>query len=394
MEVVFFEPWYGGSHRAFLDAWTRRSRHRITVHGLGPRHWKWRQESSAWELARRVQNEPPPDVIACSDFMDLPRLLGFLPARWRSAPTLAYFHENQLTYEPATPSGEKGRSDPNVRPNLAEDFTHGFSNIMTAVRADAVVFNSEFHRAEFASAAEELLRRLPKPNPRAALRDKLGAAEAIAPLPELRQVPLGPGAPPDAPLRVVFPHRLDPDKEPRAFFGAIEQASRRAKLEVVLLGGLLDRASPSIQHAARAIANVTLHTGYCPSRDDYLAHLGSADVVVSTARHEFFGIAFAEAMAAGCTPLAPDRLNYPALVAGSPTGVEAHYRDSGGLADKLIRWSADAEVQRLRSPENRAGQRQSVLRFDADGGAERLDALIDGLLNGYSPEGGSAIGKK
>ena len=40
LHVAFLEPWYGGSHRAFLDAWARRSRHRVTVHGLAPRHWK------------------------------------------------------------------------------------------------------------------------------------------------------------------------------------------------------------------------------------------------------------------------------------------------------------------------------------------------------------------
>ncbi|QDV08945.1 Glycosyl transferases group 1 [Planctomycetes bacterium Poly30] len=369
MEVVFFEPWYGGSHRAFLDAWTRRSRHRITVHGLPPRHWKWRQEASAWELARRVQDQPAPDVIACSDFMDLPRLMGFLPESWRSAPTLAYFHENQLTYEPAPKDGGERQ----------RDFTHGFSNILTAVRAEALVFNSGFHRAEFGAAATELLRRLPRPNPRAALAERLKAARVVAPLPELAAVPLGAGPPPGSPLRVVFPHRLEPDKDPRTFFGAIEKASARVRLEIVALGGALDQATPSIQHAASAVAGVTLHAGYCPSREDYIGHLGQADVVVSTARHEFFGIAFAESMAAGCTPLAPDRLNYPALVAGSPTVDEARFTEGADLVERLVGWASDAELKRLRSPANRAAQRSAVLDFDAEAGARALDEILEGL---------------
>ena len=47
-----------------------------------------------------------------------------------------------------------------------------------------------------------------------------------------------------------------------------------------------------------------------------LRPLRQADVFVSTARHEFFGIATAEAIAGGCFPLLPDRLAYPELVGG------------------------------------------------------------------------------
>jgi len=36
--------------------------------------------------------------------------------------------------------------------------------------------------------------------------------------------------------------------------------------------------------------------------------------VLSTARHEFFGIAVVEALLAGCLPWLPDRLSYPELL--------------------------------------------------------------------------------
>ena len=55
-------------------------------------------------------------------------------------------------------------------------------------------------------------------------------------------------------------------------------------------------------------------------RADYVKTLRRADWVLSTARHEFYGIAVAEALLAGCLPWLPDRLSYPELVpATAPT---------------------------------------------------------------------------
>ena len=67
LSIAFFEPWFGGSHRAFLEAWGARTRHRLAIHALAPRHWKWRQESSAWELAREVDAAAPPDAAGSEE---------------------------------------------------------------------------------------------------------------------------------------------------------------------------------------------------------------------------------------------------------------------------------------------------------------------------------------
>ena len=54
--------------------------------------------------------------------------------------------------------------------------------------------------------------------------------------------------------------------------------------------------------------------GYREDRAEYEKVLASADVFVSTARHEFFGLTAVEAMALGARPLLPDRLAYPELL--------------------------------------------------------------------------------
>ncbi|MEM9802024.1 MAG: DUF3524 domain-containing protein [Planctomycetota bacterium] len=366
LDVLFLEPWWGGSHRAFVETWSQRSRHRFDSIGLSPHHWKWRQEASAWELARRVRDRPAPDVLACSDFVDLPRLLGFLPPAWRAAPTLCYFHENQLTYP--------GAKD-------ARDLTHGFSNVLSAVRADACAFNSEFHRAEFRDAADAFLARLPRPNPRAELATALDGAPVVAPLPEIEAGPLGLGG--DGPLRIAFPHRLEPDKDPTAFFEAARAASARgAEIELVLVGGHPGSARDDIRAALVTVDSLMATAGFVESRAEYLELLGTCDVVASTAHHEFFGVAFAEALAAGCAPLALDRANYPALVApyAGPGGIAA---DVPEFVERLVRLADDPRAARHAMA--RTAARASVLEHDAARGVPRLDAIAEDLVRPSPP---------
>ena len=81
--------------------------------------------------------------------------------------------------------------------------------------------------------------------------------------------------------------------------------------------------------------------GFQESRSDYWRALAGADIFVSTADHEFFGIAAAEAIAAGLYPILPDRLAYPELINAVEFPVRREYfLFEGGanqLADSIIR---------------------------------------------------------
>ena len=324
MRVLALEPFYGGSHRAFLDGWTAGSRHQWTLLTLPPYKWKWRMRHGAITLAGEVGERLAAgegwDVLMCSDMLDLAQFRGLAPAAIHALPAVAYFHENQLTYP--------------VRVEKERDLHFGFTNFSTALAAREVWFNSAFHRDDFLSAVSVVLERMPDFQPLKAV-DEVRAKSRVVPqgvesLPALAARRPGP-------LRILWVARWEFDKDPDTFFQALEMA-RSAGVEFRLsVHGEQFRQVPEVFARAReSFADAIDGWGYLPRRADYLAALAEADVVVSTARHEFFGVGVVEAMAAGCFPVLPRRLAYPEILAGFEGAEECFYDGSApALADRL-----------------------------------------------------------
>lgn len=365
--ILVLEPWKGGSHAQFLEQWREHSRHELEIVGLSPHHWRWRMRSAPWQLARSLQDVAPPQVLFVSDYLDLPSFLGLMPAAWSKIPTVVYFHENQATY-PLAPDAKESERE--------RDYHLAWSNLATALRADRIVFNSAFHRAEFQSSFRSLLERWPKPNPRTELDALISNARVIPPGVSLAEIPCGAGAPADRPLRVLFNQRWEHDKDPEWLLRAFVRA-KAAGLDFELC--LLGERSKS-QPAAWAELSQTLHdhilqSEFATDRESYARTLGTCDLVVSAARHEFFGIAVVEAFAAGCTPLLPDRLAYPELVGSDSSAL---YADERVFDAAFAAYCADPNS--LRNPEFRAEQRQLAARFDAPRVAAELDAVCAELV--------------
>ncbi len=369
--ILAVEPWLGGSHARTLESWRRHSAHEVQVVGLSGRRWRWRMRDGARALAEQVaERVEPPDVLWASDYVDVPTLYGFLPGSWGEVPLVLYFHENQLTY-PRAP----GQPEPDPERDRHFSYTH----VLSCLRASRVLFNSDFHRREFTAAALEFLRRLPSSAPRARFEQRLRQAAVVGPGVELDAIPLGAGPERDAPLALAFPHRWEHDKDPAAFLEAVQCAAAQGLaergFELHLFGQRYAELPAGVAERLAALRPHVVSDGYLDSFADYAAALGRADVVVSTARHEFYGMAVLEALAAGCAPLLPDRLSYPEIL--GPEHAERLWRERDDLVRALL--GAADERLALRRGEARESWRAVAGRHDAVGSAARLDEICASL---------------
>jgi hypothetical protein len=156
LRIAAVEPYFGASHSAFLEGLQQHSQHRIEIFSLPPRMWKWRVRGAALHFAPllndTLNNDGDAfDVLLCSDFVNVADLRSLLQPALRTCPILLYMHENQLSYP--------------LSPDEQLDPYFGFTNILSCLAAEAVVFNSQFHRQEFLAHVPDLLPRLPDYRP-------------------------------------------------------------------------------------------------------------------------------------------------------------------------------------------------------------------------------------
>lgn len=307
LQVLFLEPFYGGSHRAFADGLRAASRHHIDVRTMPARFWKWRMRGAALHFAESVQDPERFDVLLLSDLMSL----ADLRALWgqRCPPAVVYFHENQLSYP--VPEGER------------RDVHFGFTDISTGLAADAIVFNSKFHRDAFFAELPRFLNQMPEHVPRWVVDELRTKATVLYPgcdLPEparaakpASSAKQSSSSKPD-PL-LIWNHRWEFDKRPDAFFAVLrELADTGVPFEVALLGENFQIVPQAFERSREWLGARVVQYGYIERRSDYWDLLRRGDVVVSTAAQENFGISVVEAVWAGNYPLVPARLAYPEVI--------------------------------------------------------------------------------
>jgi glycosyltransferase involved in cell wall biosynthesis len=321
LDVWAVEPFFGGSHRYFLEGLAENSRHRFTVLALAGRNWKWRMHGGAVSLAdqarglARAKGGPglAPEVFLASDMLDLPVFLALAGPRLAAVPTLLYFHENQLTYA--------------LPPGSVRDLGYGMKNITSALAATSVLFNSSYHREEFLEAVGALWAAMPDEIPEW-VPGELRAKSVVLPVGcDLRYLDRYHdrgradaatgrwGDPARGPL-VLWNQRWEYDKAPGEMLAAMVALRDEGVPFRLALAGANHGTDPQPEFdaAGAVLGDRVVQWGRVDSREEYASLLWASDVVVSTAVHEFFGIAVAEAIYCGCRPVLPARLSYPEIV--------------------------------------------------------------------------------
>jgi glycosyltransferase involved in cell wall biosynthesis len=333
MQILFLEPYYGGSHRNFADGLVAHSRHHIQLATLPDRFWKWRLRGAALHWIRKILHPDQFDGLIVSSMLNLADLASL----WgpRCPPALVYFHENQLTY-------------PGI-PDERNDLQPGFTNITTALAARRVLFNSEAHRHAFLKALPDLLRIMPDYRPNwilSAIAEKSSVAYPGCHFPtQARPTQRDPTA---LPL-IIWNHRWEHDKNPEAFFKALRKLiSEDLDFQVALMGEAYKQMPRAFEQAPRILGRRLVQYGYVTSRTEYIEWLARGDVVVSTAVQENFGIAIVEAIRHGCLPLLPNRLSYPEILPQKyhPACLYFDQEDLEGKLKRLLRQRNNSEKMR------------------------------------------------
>jgi glycosyltransferase involved in cell wall biosynthesis len=380
LTIWLLTPYHTGSHRAWAEGYAAHSRHRVQLLAMPGYFWKWRMHGAALELAERAQRllsaGERPDLLIATSMVNLPAFLALVRRELAMTPVVLYMHENQLTYPPP--------------PHAKRDLTYGMIQHLSMLAADRVCFNSAYHLRSWFGELPRLLKHFPDHTH----LETIGTAQAksvvlpvgcaLRRLDEYRSgsqrtLPAedsqGQTRAPAAPL-ILWNQRWEYDKDPVTMLRALYALADEGLEFRVALAGESFRLQPAEFAEARArLGQRLVHYGYAESPDAYAHLLWQADIVLSTALHEFFGVSIVEAVYCGCRPILPRRLSYPELLPAALHDA-CLYDDFAGLVARLRTAIAD--------PVAPPALRAAAARFDWTIQAPIYDTLLTEVVEGCS----------
>lgn len=246
-----------------------------------------------------------PDLILATSMLDLTTFLALTRHRSAGIPVAIYFHENQLTY----PWSPQDRDKKKKRNNH-----YSFINYASALAADKVFFNSEYHRESFLGALPKFLKQFPDKRGGDKVQiikkksDVLHLGLALDRFDEFRSS----DKEKQSEATILWNHRWEYDKNPEEFFTTLFALKEKGvKFKLVVLGEQNEMNPDIFDEAKERLKSEILHWGYAETFEEYARWLWRADILPVTSNQDFFGGSVVEAMYCDCFPLLPNRLAYP-----------------------------------------------------------------------------------
>uniref|UniRef100_A0A673SVD7 tRNA-queuosine alpha-mannosyltransferase n=1 Tax=Suricata suricatta TaxID=37032 RepID=A0A673SVD7_SURSU len=280
MSTLIIEAFYGGSHKQLADL-LQEELEDCVLYTLPAKKWHWRARTSALYFSQNIPVSEHYRILFASSVLNLTELTALRPDLGKLKKIL-YFHENQLVYP--------------VKKCQERDFQYGYNQILSCLVADVVVFNSVFNMESFLTSIGKFMKLIPDHRPK-------DLESIIRPKSQVIYFP------------IRFPDvNREHDKDPESFFQVLMRLKALGlNFHVSVLGETFTDVPDVFSESKKALGSSVIHWGYLPSKDDYFQVLCMADVVISTAKHEFFGVAVLEAVYCGCYPLCPKDLVYPEI---------------------------------------------------------------------------------
>lgn len=368
MKTALLEPFYGGSHKHWADSLKSFSSHEIRIFSLKGYHWKWRMHGGAVTLAEAFnKSDYSPDLILASDMLDLNLFLSLTRNKTHDIPTAVYFHENQLNYpwSPIDRDVKKGR-----------DNHYSFINYTTALTADRVFFNSEYHRSAFISELPRFLNAFPDHRGHENVK-RIESKSSVLPLgmdldffdPFKKETRKRPER-----AVILWNHRWEYDKNPDLFFKTLVELEKRGiEFNLILIGSKTEMYPPVFDEMINRFKSRILHSGYLSDRNEYAKKLLMADLLPVTSYQDFFGGSVVEAMYCNVIPLFPKRLAYPGHIPEKYHNA-FFYDDERDLANRLHRNIRNVKLMRKQKTDH------FVSRYDWSRLIGQYDTELDEMV--------------
>eukprot|EP00041_Stephanoeca_diplocostata_P024004 m.600670 g.600670 ORF g.600670 m.600670 type:complete len:556 (+) comp22434_c0_seq12:318-1985(+) len=391
------------SHVAWAKGYAKSSRKAIVdIFDMPADRWKWRMQCGAVEFVASdgdAKKCKDCDVVVVDSMLDAALIAAELRRSERPPKIVVYMHETQLT----TPFVQNDRDV-----QRGTHWHYAAANWRSVMASDAVFFNSSSHLQQF---KDELPKMIKQQAPRDSVDWHLQNAEACisercAVLPlglnflDLDNPDVSDTVHNDAPT-LLWNARLEEDKNPDAFVKLLRTLKKADEVfRFVVLGQ--DPTKDQVWYQlfrSEEFVDELLFCGYCEDRKEYATWLARADVFVSTARHETFGMALLEACYCGVVPLVPRRLSYPEILNDDILD-GCMYANSGRDLLPKVRSILSAVRTKSSSPASASSVRLSTLRnrlrkraleFEWSRVADLYDIALAGVHDGMpGPQAASA----
>lgn len=388
MHILLLSPYHSGSHQAWAEGFQAHTQYRVTLLTLPGEAWKWRMHGAAVTLARRVMEMAldPVDLVLVDDMFDLATFIALTRNRLSDARFLLYMHENQLLYPlPADQSTGPMRRNWGLR-----ERQYVLINWKSMLAADAIYFNSEDHRNRFLAELPRFLSHYQSYGERETveiLRKKSAVLPVGIDFARLDKASIETQETEEDRLNrnkplILWNQRWEYDKNPDQFVKVIlKLAQTGVEFELAICGEAFlrgkDKETP-FAPLQRELPDRIIHFGFATS-ERYRELLWQADITISTAHHEFFGISILEATYCQTYPLLPDLLSYPELFP-EMWHAAIFYRNERALFDRLMAIMPDVAHRKLVTDSlsvhvKRYGWPQIIRQYD-----QKIGSLVQ---NGY-----------